>query len=146
MSNREALYRKIKEVLEKESGLKARKIAKLISAEKRDVNRLLYLSEYSNQFRRDSSYVWYLAEDAVKDSHPAVLDIESITRPRKADLKKTESCKKCMLYKSGECIGEKKTCSHFKNSPEISAYEMAMWPTQMSGPYGTLHKNQKHAF
>ena len=55
MSNREALYRKIKEVLEKESGLKARKIAKLISAEKRDVNRLLYLSEYSNQFRRDSS-------------------------------------------------------------------------------------------
>jgi len=142
MSKREALYRKIKAVLEKESGLKARKIAKLISAEKRDVNRILYISEYSNQFRRDSSYMWYLAEDAVRDSHPAVLDIESKIKPVKTDLNKTKGCKKCMLYKSGECIGAKTMCSFFKNSPEIPAYEMAMWPTQMSGPYGTLHKGQ----
>lgn len=143
MTSRERLYRKIKEELKKESGLKARVIAKRISEKKHDVNSILYCLQYRSAFRRDDGYAWYLAEDNIRDEESQsrtqsvtgfmtdVITVEASPAPI--------SCKKCMLYKNDTCFGKKAVCEFFKNSPDISADEMAMWPKEMTGPYGTLH-------
>ena len=52
------------------------------------------------------------------------------------------NCKKCMVYKQDNCIGESKTCDLFKPSPEIPQEEIDNWPDEMGGPYGTLHDNR----
>ena len=128
MSTREALYRKIREELRKESGLKARVIAKRLSVKRCDVNSILYCMEYRDHFQKDEFYKWYLADEEA-------VQVTSRREARKAPA----TCKKCMLYKNDTCFGAKKICSFFKNSPDISEYELNLWPKEMSGPYGTLY-------
>ena len=134
MSKRENLYRKIKAELERANGLKARKIARLIAEDKKEINRILYKSEYSGMFRRDDMFVWYLVDS--KDGKPCTNN----SKTQITGASKVSNCKSCMLYKNGECIGARGICDFYKHSPYISAEEMQLWPKEMSGPYGTLHK------
>lgn len=141
MTSRELLYRKIKEELKKESGIKARVIAKRLSEKKGDVNSILYCMQYRSAFQRDDSYRWYLTDNGIAEEK--VIPVSIVLPKAVEDKKKTNpspvTCKKCMLYKNDTCFGGKSICSFFKNSPEISAAEMELWPKEMSGPYGTLH-------
>ena len=50
------------------------------------------------------------------------------------------TCKKCMLYRNETCFGGKEICEDFRHAVDISEDEIAMWPKEMTGPYGTLHK------
>ena len=133
MLSRETLYKEIVKELKKESGLKARVIARRLSVEKSAVNSILYCKQYRDSFQKDEFYQWSLKEEQLTliTARPFI--------PRKSKQKphaSKPSCKKCMLYKNGKCFGEKTICEDFKNSPDISEEEMAMWPKQMGGAYG----------
>lgn len=53
------------------------------------------------------------------------------------------TCKKCMLYRADECIGEREICEFFRPSPDIPPEIIETWPTEMGGPYGTLHNDRR---
>ena len=138
MVSREALYRDIINELKMEDGLKARVIAHRLSVERREVNSILYSRQYRRAFRQDGYYKWHLVEE--RKTKRIILDPKPVVVKQKQEEPKP-SCKKCMFYKNDICFGAKSICEDFKNCPEIPAYEMELWPKEMSGPYGTLHKN-----
>ena len=138
MVSREALYRDIINELMMEDGLKARVIARRLSVERREVNSILYCRQYRKAFRQDGCYKWHLVEE--RKPKRIILDTKPVIVKQKQEELKT-SCKKCMFYKNDDCFGEKTICEDFKNCPDISTYEMELWPKEMLGPYGTLHKN-----
>lgn len=51
-------------------------------------------------------------------------------------------CNKCMLFRNETCFGKSAICEDFIASVDIPEEEMANWPKEMHGPYGTLHKNR----
>lgn len=140
MLSREALYKEIVKELKKESGLKARVIARRLSVERSAVNSILYCKKYRDSFQKDEYYKWSLKEEQLTFSIKHTSKHTVIPSKAKQNQPAAKpSCKKCMLYKSGMCFGEKTICGDFKNSPDISEEEMAMWPKQMGGAYGNLH-------
>ena len=52
-------------------------------------------------------------------------------------------CRKCMLYVADDCIGTDGLCEFFRPSPYISDEEMELWPREMGGAYGTLHRDRE---
>ena len=56
---------------------------------------------------------------------------------------KKRRCKRCMLYIADECIGNAGGCEFYKLAPHISEEEKELWPKEMGGAYGTLHKDRE---
>ena len=51
-----------------------------------------------------------------------------------------ESCKNCMEWKKGDCMGCSEICSDYRPSPEISKEEMDRWPKEGDASYYRTHK------
>lgn len=51
------------------------------------------------------------------------------------DNDKIETCKNCMLFRRGDCFGEKTICSQFKPVLSIDNNRYAHWPKEMRGSY-----------
>ena len=51
-----------------------------------------------------------------------------------------ESCKNCMEFKNGNCIGYGTICCDYRPSPEISKEEIARWPKEGDATYYRTRK------
>ena len=120
--NKQELLTKIKIELSKDSGQKAKEIAKKLSVERRTVNQILYAEENEKIFERDDKYRWSIRKTLTAKSGNGVCYKNGI------ELYKNESapCAKSINPKYGY--------SKFDGSPYAK-------PTPvMAGPYGNLHE------
>ena len=66
---------------------------------------------------------------------------------KKADTDSDEgnlkSCKNCMSYRNGDCIGSKDTCAYFEYAPVISKEEMDNWPEYGDATFFRAHGHKR---